>query len=95
MGKPMLRTLLILAAVLPLAACDDDNTDAKRPTRIICQDAGGRTVVDDFATDGTNMEAAAMLWDSATQHGTMRATGHCVSYPQERPADWKPVIPGK
>lgn len=88
-----IRLLCAVAAALCLAACDDDNTEAKRPTRIVCQEQG-RVTLDDFATDGVMMESGAHAYDSATTSSRMRASGQCVSYAQDKPAGWKPIIPG-
>ena len=94
-----MRTAAILAlAALALAACTDDkrDTEPKRPTRIVCTDPSGRTVHDDFASSDneTYANAGTITYVSATQEGTMRVMGDCVTYPMTRPADWRPVVRG-
>ena len=96
-----MRTLLIALAVLPLAvplsACSDDEREgeAKRPTRIVCTEAG-RIVHDDFAAANETPQPTKgfMYYTSETQQGTVRISGTCTSYPAVKPAGWKPVIPG-
>ncbi len=97
-----MRTLLIALAVLPLAvplsACSDDKreTETKRPTRIVCSDAG-RVYHDDFATADEFADASQgyLNYVSQSQQGRVRVTGNCTTYPSDMPPGWKPVIQGK
>ena len=86
---------LACAAIAPLAACTDDDTDSHRPTRVICTEAG-RTTHDDFAKPGDDIQVdhGFIEYASDTQHGTVRVSGTCATYPMARPAGWTPVVAG-
>lgn len=91
-------TLATLIALPLVAACTDDARDAddKRPTRIVCTDQTGKRVHDDFASADLDVspQGAYIVYLSATQEGSMRVSGQCVTYPMKRPADWTPIIQG-
>jgi hypothetical protein len=83
-----------VAASMTVAVTEDEPRPGNVGDRIVCLNAAGDVILDDF---GHNMrvDEGAIGYISWTTGKYAASNGNCIEYDQvAKPMDWKPIMPG-